>query len=77
MRWIIYDGDVDAVCHRVEINASRDLGAAVLGEAQTRPRPPRDTLFIRERAAPPPDPNKPKIEAQVDLCWPRRSGSRT
>ena len=21
MRWIIYDGDVDAVCHRVEINA--------------------------------------------------------
>ena len=29
MRWIIYDGDVDAVCHGVEINASRDLGAAV------------------------------------------------
>ena len=26
MRWIIYDGDVDAVCHCVEINASRDLG---------------------------------------------------
>ena len=22
MRWIIYDGDVDAVCHCVEINAS-------------------------------------------------------
>ena len=21
MRWIIYDGDVDAVCHCVEINA--------------------------------------------------------
>ena len=74
MRWIIYDGDVDAVCHCVEIDASRDLGTAALGAAQTRPRPPRDRM---ERATPHPDPNKPQIEAQVDLCWPRRSGSRT
>ena len=74
MRWIIYDGDVDAVCHCVEIDASRDLGTAALGAAQTRPRPPRDRM---ERATPHPDPNKPQIEAQVALCWPRRSGSRT
>ena len=40
MRWIIYDGDVDAVCHCVEINASRDLGpnAATIVEGDTRPR---------------------------------------
>ncbi len=72
MRWIIYDGDVDAVCHRVEINASRYL--AVLGEAQTRPRRLSETIDRLERAA---DHDTPQIEAQVDLCWPRRSGSRT
>ena len=67
MRWIIYDGDVDAVCHCVEINAA-------LGEAQTRPRPPRDRM---ERATPHADPNTPQIEAQLELGSPRRSGSRT
>ena len=34
--------------------------------AQTRTRPPRDTLFTRERAAP----HHKGIEAQVELCWP-------
>ena len=35
--------------------------------AQTRTRSPRDTLFIIERVTPHPDPNKPQIEAQVEL----------
>ena len=40
---------------------------------QTRPRPPRDTLFNIERAA---DRDAPKIEARLDLGFPRRRPSR-
>ena len=47
--------------------ASRDLGAAVLGAAQTRTRPPRDTLFIIERAAPHAHHDTPQVEAQLEL----------
>ena len=47
--------------------ASRDLGAAVLGEAQTRTRPPRDTLDRLERAAPHFKGERPRIEAQLEL----------
>ena len=47
--------------------ASRDLAISVLGEAQTRTRSPRDTLDRVERAAPRSDPNKPQIEAQLEV----------
>ena len=42
--------------------------------AQTWTRSPRDTLFIIERVTPHPDPNKPQIEAQLELCLPRGDG---
>ena len=57
---------------RARAVASRDLGTAVLGEAQTRTRRPSDTLDRLERAAPHSDRDTPKIEAQVELCLPRR-----
>merc|ERR1712091_626615 len=41
--------------------------------AQTRPRPPRDTLDRIQRAA---DRDTPRIEAQLELCLPRRRPSR-
>ena len=65
MRWIIYDGDVDAVCHCVEINAPRDLGAAV-------PRPKRghdlrDTLDRLERATLTQTPTNLKLKPNLNL----------
>ena len=47
--------------------ASRDLGAAVLGEAQTRTRRSSDTLDRLERAAPHANLERTRIEAQVEL----------
>ena len=49
------------------VPASRDLATAVLGEAQTRTRPPRDTLDGVERAAPHADRDTPEIEGRLKL----------
>ena len=52
---------------RVEINSRRAISAAML---QTRPRPPRDTLDRIQRTAPHATLERPRIEAQVELCLP-------
>ena len=49
------------------VPASRDLGAAALVSAQTRTRPPRDTLDRLERAAPHANPERPQIEGRLNL----------
>ena len=53
------------------VPASRDLATAVLGEAQTRTRPPRDTLDRLERAAPHPDPERPRLVISAQAAQPR------
>ena len=53
----------------------RDLGAAALGAAQTRPRPPSDTRDRIERETPRANPERPRIEAHVEL--PHRPRSRS
>ena len=49
------------------VPASRYLRTAALVSAQTRTRSPRDTLFNIERVTPHPDPERPRVEAQLDL----------
>ena len=55
------------LCGNQPVSQARHLGAAALWEAQTRTRSPRDTLDRVWRGTPHPDPNKPQIEAQVEL----------
>ena len=50
----------------VHVPASRDLGTAAMFSAQTRTRPPRDTLDRIERETPHADHDTPRIEAQLE-----------
>ena len=61
---------------RVRAVASRDLGTAALVSAQTRTRRPSDTHERVERQTPRPRRERPRVEAQLEPCWPRRSSSR-
>jgi len=48
------------------VAASRHLGTAAMFSAQTRTRPPRDTLDRVERAKSHSDHERPQIEAQLE-----------
>ena len=54
--------DASLTSCRVRAVASRDLGAAALGAAQTRPRSSRDTIDRMERAAPRANRGRPRVE---------------
>ena len=62
-----------AFLYHGNVPASRDLGT--MFSAQTRTRPPRDTLDRIETETPRSDRERPRIEARLDLCSPRRYGS--